>query len=141
MSYKEHNMNKNKDATKADDITAETCAWIAQLETGEMSNSDVAAFREWIQRSHAHTVEVNRLSRLSARLNILSELAEPMQATSARYSPIVKRFRPLGMKTAWLGYGVFAVAVIAILAVVLLPFEVDPKNWTSKSSSISVFQV
>ena len=116
-------MNKSQDSTSADHITAEACSWIAQLETGEMSNADVAAFREWIQRGPAHSVEVNRLSRLSARLNILSELAEPMQAVRARYAPIINRFQPQGMRSAWLGFGAFAVAVMAILAVVLLPVE------------------
>ena len=116
-------MNKGQDSTPADDITAGACAWIAQLETGEMSNADVAAFREWIQHSPAHAAEVNRLSRLSARLNILSELAAPMQAASARYAPIVKRIQPQKMRTAWLGFGAFAVTVMAILAVVLLPVE------------------
>jgi transmembrane sensor len=60
-------------------IETEACAWIAQLDGGEPTPEDLAAFREWIDRSERHREEVKRLSALWSDLNILTQLAVPLK--------------------------------------------------------------
>ncbi|MDX9873616.1 MAG: FecR domain-containing protein [Spongiibacteraceae bacterium] len=69
---------KESSSHLAREVTAEACAWIAQLETGAMTAGDLAALKEWMNRSPAHRAEIRRLARLSQQLNSLSVLAEPL---------------------------------------------------------------
>jgi transmembrane sensor len=58
-------------------IEAEACAWIAQLDGTEPSQQDLAALREWMDRSPAHRQAIEQLSALWDDLNIFTELAVP----------------------------------------------------------------
>ena len=44
-------MKEDRLVNHTSDVTAEACAWIAQLETGDMTRADIDAFREWMHRS------------------------------------------------------------------------------------------
>ena len=60
-------------------IEAEACAWIAQLDGDQVpSREDLAALHEWISRSPLHRAEIERLSDLWGDMNILTELATPL---------------------------------------------------------------
>ncbi len=65
------NINPNKE------ITVEACAWVAQLESGNLSGSDLAALREWMTRSPLHAKEIREIAALSGQLSILTEMVEP----------------------------------------------------------------
>ena len=67
-------------------IEAEACAWIAQLDGGEPTPEDLAAFREWITRSQRHREEIKRLSVLWGDLNILTQLAVPLKKPQRTFS-------------------------------------------------------
>lgn len=69
-------------ANKSSDIIGEACAWIAQLETGVMSQADMQAFQEWIQRSPVHYNEIKRLAQLSADANVLTNMSYSMTTAS-----------------------------------------------------------
>ena len=84
-------MSRKELSNPSRDITGEACAWIAQLETGELTRADRAAFREWIQRSPQHTNEIKRLAALSADLNVLTEMADPIERAAAHYLPVLRR--------------------------------------------------
>ena len=83
-------MNKNVVSSDVPDIKSEASAWIAQLETGELSGADLDAFREWMSRSPRHAAEIRRLAELSMELNVLTEMAEPLREALLGYQPIVK---------------------------------------------------
>ncbi len=61
----------------------EACAWIAQLESESMKADDLAAFKEWVERSPAHKKEIKRLAYLSSELNILTDMAVPLKTAAA----------------------------------------------------------
>jgi transmembrane sensor len=61
------------------DITAEACAWIAQLESGELTAADLDAFREWIGRSPSHAAQIKQLAAMSKDMNVLTGMVEPIQ--------------------------------------------------------------
>jgi transmembrane sensor len=86
-------MKDSYQSNQKDHVVTEACAWIAQLETGELSSADVEAFREWTNRSSQHAAEINRLVRLSADLNLLSELADPLREATANYAPVLSQKR------------------------------------------------
>ena len=65
------------------DLTAEACAWIAQIESESMKSDDLAAFKEWIERSPAHKKEIMRMAQLSGELNILTDMAVPLKEAAA----------------------------------------------------------
>ncbi|MBL8264977.1 DUF4880 domain-containing protein, partial [Steroidobacter sp.] len=55
-----------------DAITSEACAWIAQLETGALTEQDVSALREWVKRSPRHAAEMRHLAQLAEDVNLLA---------------------------------------------------------------------
>jgi transmembrane sensor len=90
-------------------VEAEACAWIAQLDGDQPpSPEDAAALREWINRSPLHRAEMERLSELWSDINILTELAIPLdksQGNQARgvlswfFAPIATRGRAVATAT------------------------------------------
>lgn len=72
-------MSKVTQFPSAQQIEAEGCAWIAQLDGSSPTKEDLDAFREWINRSPRHRQEIKRLSVLWSDLNILTELAVPLR--------------------------------------------------------------
>jgi transmembrane sensor len=90
-------------------IEVEACAWIAQLDGKTPSREDLAAFREWVNRSPQHREEIARLAGLWGDLNVLTELALPSRR-SAR--PIRNHFL--------LGTAIIAVFAVLITVVALL---------------------
>ena len=90
-------------------VEAEACAWIAQLDGDQPpSPADAAALREWINRSPLHCAELERLSELWGDINILTELAVPLDklqgnqikvSSSWIFAPIVARSRAVAMAT------------------------------------------
>lgn len=73
-------MSDSLNITPAAEITVEACAWVAQLETGRLSASDIAALREWMARSPQHAREIKGIAEHSGDLSLLTDMAEPMAA-------------------------------------------------------------
>lgn len=123
-------MHNDQFSGNSSDIRSEACAWIAQLETGELTHADVDAFREWTQRSPRHAAEIRKLAHLSADLNVLTAMAGPMKAAASRHSEAVGS----GSKRGWAVLrGLSATAVAALLALtifMLKPFtSVSEPDW------------
>ena len=108
--------NSNLD-NQSPDLIGEACAWIAQLETGEMSQADMRAFKEWIGRSPAHFSEIKRLARLSADTNALSEIAQSLSTATREHRQTVskKRFGGGNLRTAMMTCA--ALIVFAVIGI------------------------
>ncbi|MBY9068119.1 FecR domain-containing protein [Hyphomonas sp. WL0036] len=106
------------------DLTAEAGAWLAQLETGKLSKEDMAAFREWIQRSPRHYAEIRRLADLSLEVNVLTGMAEPLKE-AARRRRVVRQpgqtSRRVSSGWTWGAVGLAGVAALAVALVVRMP--------------------
>lgn len=106
-------------------VEAEACAWIVQFDGSEPSPQDMAAFREWINRSPQHLKEIRRLSALWGDLNILTELAGPQKEGLAQVSGRAARrssFVPVTVSAL----AVFAIAVFGLYGPI--------RNWIDRSS-------
>jgi len=66
-------MNSDPKINLAEQITAEACAWVAQLETGNLSIADISALKEWVSRSPAHAAEIKSVAQLSGQMGELTE--------------------------------------------------------------------
>ncbi|MEM8935880.1 MAG: FecR domain-containing protein [Pseudomonadota bacterium] len=75
-------MISRSDITVDSEITTEACAWVAQVESGNMSGADLAALREWMGRSSAHRQEIRQIAEISGQLAILTELASAIEANA-----------------------------------------------------------
>jgi transmembrane sensor len=95
-------MSKVAQLPNARQIEVEACAWIAQLDGNTPSPEDLAAFREWINRSPQHSHEIKRLSALWGDLNLLTELAVPVKKS------------PLALKDSLLRRGAVLAATAAL---------------------------
>jgi transmembrane sensor len=71
--------------TSDSNVTNEACAWITQIETGDLKHQDVAGFREWMARSPAHRKEIYRWAKFSEKLCILSEMSQPLKNAAERH--------------------------------------------------------
>ena len=65
-------------------INHEACAWIAKLHDAEPSAEDLAALRQWMRQSPQHKAELRRVAKRWDELNVLTELAVPVEAPSLR---------------------------------------------------------
>lgn len=88
-----HNSKSAIGMRQVADITNEACAWLAQLETGDLSKEDLAAFREWINRSPHHAARIREIAALSDDLASLTECIGPLVASSANEEPLLMRRR------------------------------------------------
>ena len=86
-------MPENNFQNRSTDIVGEACAWIAQLETGDMSQADMRAFEEWVGRSPVHFTEIHRLAKLSAYTNTLSDMAVPISHASKERRAAIMQYR------------------------------------------------
>lgn len=94
------------------EITSEACAWIAQLESGDLSSADLAALREWMGRSARHAQEIREIADLSGQLSILTEMAAPLEEAAVVQNGL--------RKPQWRrGFGAPAFAVLSACVVVL----------------------
>jgi len=59
-------------------IETEALAWIAQLSGDSFTAEDLAAFREWVQRSPAHEKEIKDIAALWGEMNVLTHLNAPI---------------------------------------------------------------
>ena len=71
--------NKNGSSETSSVVESEALAWIAQLNGDDVSEKDLAAFREWVNRSPAHQREIKELSELWSGLNVLTVMDEPIR--------------------------------------------------------------
>ncbi|MGE0409006.1 MAG: FecR domain-containing protein, partial [Amphiplicatus sp.] len=98
-------MTRN-DANYDAEIAAGACAWLAQIESGDLSTADRAALKEWMATSPRHAEEIRAVAALSAELAALTELSEPLAAQLETR----RRRRPaLGMAAA------LAAALLAVV--------------------------
>ena len=86
-------MNNRSDIKSDKEIVSEACAWVAQLESGNLSASDLAALREWMGRSPAHAREIHAIAGLSGQLSILAEFAPSLEASVSVGNRLRKSFR------------------------------------------------
>jgi transmembrane sensor len=95
-------------------ISAEACAWVAQLESGNLSRADIAALKEWVSRSPAHASEIQAIASLSGQL---SELTECMSfvGQARRDNKIIRRRAPL--------ISAFA-AIVALIGILSFSYSV-----------------
>jgi transmembrane sensor len=106
-------------------IEAEACAWISQFDGAEPSQEDLAAFREWINRSPQHLKEIRRLSTLWGDLNILTEVAALPKKSPAQAS------KSTGRRTRFAAIAVSMSAMVMVAAVV---FSVLRRNGVDRST-------
>ena len=84
-------MKNRPDIETDSEIVSEACAWVAQIESGAMSASDMAALREWMERSPVHAREIRSVAALSGRLSVLTELAPALEASAGVHSKLRKQ--------------------------------------------------
>ena len=114
-------MKEDRLVNHTSDVTAEACAWIAQLETGDMTRADIDAFREWMHRSPCHAAEIRQLGELSAELNVLTEYSNSLQEAIDHYNSITSRrtrnayFTPLRMGS-WIAAMSFVLATVLFVS-------------------------
>lgn len=103
-------------------IEAEACAWIARLDGDQPSSEDLSAFREWLGRSPQHREEIKRLTMLWADLNVLTELAVPLEKPRSSLWRRAAGFLKFGFPASRLA----ALASAAIIAAAIIFFYPKP---------------
>ena len=106
-------------------VEAEALAWIAQLNGDDVSEKDLAAFREWVNRSPAHQKEIKELSELWTGLNVLTVMDEPIRQADK----LSKQLRKRRARQQWRRQILLpALSVASILAVVIIAPTVLSRN-------------
>lgn len=104
---------------RASAIEAEALAWIAQLDGHSMTEKDLAAFREWVNRSPVHAHEILELNSLWGELNVLTDMIGPITEADTISRQLRKRenFKSWRRRWAWPLTALASVAVISITAI------------------------
>ncbi|MEM6650289.1 MAG: FecR domain-containing protein [Pseudomonadota bacterium] len=115
-------MSQERFVQKSSDVSAEACAWIAQLETGRMSEQDMTALKEWMKRSPRHYEEIRKAAYLSQETNILTDFAAPLQVAA---QDVKQKAAPLGpsQKRGFGKYAVVALSFVFICIAALIGFQ------------------
>ncbi len=110
-------------------LEAEALAWIAQLNGENISEKDLAAFREWVNRSPAHQREIQELSQLWGELNMLTIMDEPIRQADK----VSKQLRKAQSRKQWRHkLAVPALAGgMAMTALLALPILIPAQNGAS----------
>ena len=120
---------------KSSSIESEALAWIAQLDGDNVSDKDLAAFREWVNRSPAHAREIRELNSLWDELNVLTDMVEPIAQADA----VSRQLRRREYFKAWRRRLMFPVGTVAALAVV--SFYVTNSQTTSPPDIVQTAEV
>lgn len=115
---KKHNLNEPANER----IETEALAWVAQMSSDEFTAKDLAAFREWVQRSPAHEKEIKAISGLWGEMNTLTDLIEPIteaDRVAKRLRRKDSRRKTLGRRIAFASVSI--VAALGITTTVLMP--------------------
>ena len=98
-------------------IEAEALAWIAQLDGDNISEKDLVAFREWVNRSPAHAQEIRELNSLWGELSVLTNMIDPI----AKADAVSRQLRRREYFRAWRRRLAIPTAVLASILVVSIP--------------------
>ena len=99
---------------KSSSVESEALAWIAQLDGDNVSEKDLAAFREWVNRSPAHAREIRELNSFWGELNVLTDMVDPIAEADA----ISRQLRRREHFRTWRRRLVFPVGALASLALI-----------------------
>ena len=99
---------------KSSSVESEALAWIAQLDGDNVSEKDLAAFREWVNRSPAHAREIRELNSFWGELNVLTDMVEPIAEADA----ISRQLRRREHFRTWRRRLVFPVGALASFALI-----------------------
>jgi len=110
-------------------VESEALAWIAQLNGDDISEKDLAAFREWVNRSPAHQKEIRELSEIWSDLNILTVMDEPIR----KADKVSKQLRKNRARLQWKRRLLFpaAISVMALSAIFVFPLVTGNETPTS----------
>lgn len=118
-------------------VEAEALAWIAQLNGDDVSEKDLAAFSEWVNRSPAHQKEIKELSELWNDLNVLTVMDEPIRQADKLSKQLRKRKARQNWKRQIMLPVLSGAAILAIFAI--LPSVLTPSSApTSYEAQVSV---
>lgn len=134
----------NKDAVSEASslVESEALAWIAQLNGDHVTEKDLAAFREWVNRSPAHQKEIRELSELWSDLNVLTVMDEPIRQADL----VSKRLRKRQMWNSRKGWIVFPVLASAaamgalIISPMIMPAGIDGARYEASVNVPLVFK-
>lgn len=100
-------------------INQEACAWVAKLHDAEPTPQELEAFREWMNQSPEHRSEMRRMAKRWDELNVLTELAVPVETPKAR------RTWQNRLSATWEDKrfaGAFAAAAVLLIAIMVSPY-------------------
>lgn len=99
-------------------IEKEAAAWFAQLDGGDLSVRDLAAFREWMTRSPLHQLEVKNLAKVWGQLNSLTDLMEPIAAAHATEKKLLSTKSQLRYRTGAKWASMVAICLVVVFSAV-----------------------
>ena len=108
--------------TGSSSVESEALAWVAQLDGDNVTEKDLAAFREWVNRSPAHAREIRALNSFWEELNVLTDMVEPI----AEADSVARQLRRREYFKAWrkrLAFPVAALASITVIAVSSINYQ------------------
>ncbi len=136
-------MSERIDIGSSSEITNEACAWVAQIESGDLSGSDIAALQEWMGRSPQHAREIKEIAALSGQLSILTEMAEPLAKAAALDNELRKpRWRSaLGAPAFAAAGGLAAIFALIVSIFVLSPTPQSPVHYRTAVGEIQTIEL
>lgn len=118
-------------------IEAEALAWIAQLDGHTMTEKDLKAFREWVNRSPAHAREIRELNSLWGELNLLTDMIGPIAEADSVSRQLRKRERISAWRRRW-ALPITALASVAVIAIAIVPIKTNEVQSTIQTAEVQL---
>lgn len=109
-------------------VETEALAWIAQLDGDSITEKDLGAFREWLNRSPAHAQKMIELNSFWEELNVMTEMADDIAALDYVSSQLRRKNRVWWMRPIVYGPAL-ALSMLAVFSIA--PVMVSPRTPTT----------
>ena len=113
--------------TAQSDIEEQAADWLVRLDSEQPpSQSELAALKQWMNRSPAHKEQLRRLTQYWQRANVLTELSFPLPGTQ-RPKSVIGRFTEsliTNLNQSW--QGIAAISSVLVISLSILIF--NPSN-------------
>jgi transmembrane sensor len=113
-------------------MNQEACAWIVKMHDAELSLEQKEALKQWMNQSSAHKSELRRMAKRWEQLNVLTELAVPVDSHGERHFLARSLFSNI-FSSLVSGGAAISVIVLVVALFVMRPIDIaqDTQTYTT----------
>lgn len=127
-------MLKDKIQAQSPEVISEACAWIAQIETGDLTFADRVALREWLGRSPRHLDTLKKMAQVSMDMNVMVHFSGALEQAAVLAESKKKEVRLISKQ--WF-VPFFSIATILLISMSFILFLLREQQLNERPMMVS----